>query len=429
MLCIKNGILINGIEETSKKKDILIDDGIIVKIEDNIDTSQVNDVIDINGKWMLPGFIDAHCHLREPGFEYKESIASGTRSAARGGFTSIAPMANTQPVVDNAALVQFIKTKAQMEGVVKVYPIGAITKGLMGEELTEMGELEEAGVVALSDDGLPVSNSNLMRMALEYAKNFNILLISHSEDKYLVNDGVMNEGFTSTILGLKGITRAAEEVMIARDLILAETTKSPIHIAHVSTTGSVELIRQAKIRGVMVTCETAPHYFSATDEFVIGYDTNAKVNPPLRAKKDVEAIKEGLRDGTIDIIATDHAPHHKDEKEVEFNLAANGISGFETAFSLCFTNLVDTGVLTIHELVNKISKKPGEIFKIKGGTLEIGKPADIAIVDLDTEYVVNVNDFSSSGKNNPFHGKTLKGKVLHTLVDGKIVVKNGINIL
>ena len=420
LLCISNGNIINGKGGVFLGKDILIEKDRIVEIGTNL-SKKVHRVIDATDMWVIPGLIDAHCHLREPGFEYKEDIVSGTRSAAAGGFTSIACMPNTEPAIDNAAMVQYIKLKSASEGKVRVYPIAAITQGRKGKHIAEMGEMKKAGAVALSDDGDPVSDANVMRLALEYAKQFGLLIISHCEDKSLVADGVMNEGYVSTILGLKGITRAAEEVMVARDVILSEITGAPIHIAHVSTAGAVDIIRHAKSRGIPVTCETAPHYFSATDEWVENYDTNAKVNPPLRTQRDVEAIKEGLRDGTIDIIATDHAPHHIDEKEVEFNLAANGISGFETAFSLSYTHLVDTGLLSLEELVAKLSTTPAQILGIPGGVLDIGLPADITIVDTKREYIVNRDKFYSKGKNTPFHGKKLKGKVIYTIVGGKVV--------
>jgi len=420
LLCISNGNIINGKGGVFLGKDILIEKDRIVEIGTNL-SKKVHRVIDATDMWVIPGLIDAHCHLREPGFEYKEDIVSGTRSAAAGGFTSVACMPNTEPAIDNAAMVQYIKLKSASEGKVRVYPIGAITQGRKGKHIAEMGEMKKAGAVALSDDGDPVSDANVMRLALEYAKQFGLLIISHCEDKSLVADGVMNEGYVSTILGLKGITRAAEEVMVARDVILSEITGAPIHIAHVSTAGAVDIIRHAKSRGIPVTCETAPHYFSATDEWVENYDTNAKVNPPLRTQRDVEAIKEGLRDGTIDIIATDHAPHHIDEKEVEFNLAANGISGFETAFSLSYTHLVDTGLLSLEELVAKLSTTPAQILGIPGGVLDIGLPADITIVDTKREYIVNRDKFYSKGKNTPFHGKKLKGKVIYTIVGGKVV--------
>ncbi len=425
MLCIHNGKIIDGISDSYHKGDILIDNGKIVEISCSDLSHKADRVIDAEGLWVMPGFVDAHCHLREPGFEYKEDIASGTKSAAAGGFTSIACMPNTEPAIDNAAVVNFIKMKATAEGKVKVYPIGAITKGRKGKELTEMKELLDAGVIALSDDGDPVSDSRIMRLALEYAGQWGIPLISHCEDKSLVGDGVMNEGTISTILGLKGITPAAEEVMVARDVILAKITKAPLHIAHVSTKGSVEIIRKAKEIGIAVTCETAPHYFSANEKWVEGYDTNTKVNPPLRTEEDVEAIKVGLQDGTIDIIATDHAPHHRDEKEVEYTLAASGISGFETAFALGYTNLVEPKIISMVELVKKMSTIPAKIFKIDGGTLEVGKAADITIASDKDEYIIDVEKFYSKGKNSPFHGKKVKGRIVYTIVDGRVVYDNG----
>lgn len=425
MLCIHNGKIIDGISDSYHKGDILIDNGKIVEISCSDLSHKADRVIDAEGLWVMPGFVDAHCHLREPGFEYKEDIASGTKSAAAGGFTSIACMPNTEPAIDNAAVVNFIKMKAAAEGKVKVYPIGAITKGRKGKELTEMKELLDAGVIALSDDGDPVSDSRIMRLALEYAGQWGIPLISHCEDKSLVGDGVMNEGTISTILGLKGITPAAEEVMVARDVILAKITKAPLHIAHVSTKGSVEIIRKAKEIGIAVTCETAPHYFSANEKWVEGYDTNTKVNPPLRTEEDVEAIKVGLQDGTIDIIATDHAPHHRDEKEVEYTLAASGISGFETAFALGYTNLVEPKIISMVELVKKMSTIPAKIFKIDGGTLEVGKAADITIASDKDEYIIDVEKFYSKGKNSPFHGKKVKGRIVYTIVDGRVVYDNG----
>ena len=424
MLCIKNATLLDGNHPRQERTDILIDNGIIRKTGRNL-TAKGCRILHTNGCWVMPGFIDAHCHLREPGYEYKEDIASGTRSAAMGGFTQVACMPNTNPVLDNAPLVHFVRQKAESEGVGKVHVIGSITKGLLGKELSEMGELKEAGAVALSDDGKPVGNAGLMKRALEYAKAFGLLLISHCEDTSLSENGTMNEGYQSTILGLRGISRAAEEVMVARDILLAEAVGAPIHIAHVSTGGSVDLVRKAKERGVKVTCETAPHYFSATDAWVAGYNTNAKVNPPLRTEDDVDAVIAGLKDGTIDIIATDHAPHHRDDKEVEFDLAANGISGFETAFALGVTNLVLPGYLTIEELVRKMAVRPAEILGIKGGTIEKGAPADIVIADPSAAVEITAGTMVSKGKNSPFLGLPLKGKILYTIVDGKFVVSNG----
>jgi dihydroorotase len=424
MILIKNAMVYDGMNPGKDNADILISDGRILKVGHNL-SCNADRVIDAKGLIVMPGFVDAHCHLREPGYEYKEDIASGTRSAAMGGFTQVACMPNTLPVIDNAPLVYFIRRKAETEGVVKVHVIGAITKGLEGESLSEMGELRDAGVVALSDDGKPVENARMMKLAMEYAKAFGLLIISHCEDTSLSAGGAMNEGYYSTILGLRGISRAAEEIMAARDILLAETLQAPIHIAHASTRGTVELVRQAKKRGVKVTCETAPHYFSADDSWVEGYDTNTKVNPPLRTADDVEAIKEGLKDGTIDIIATDHAPHHIDEKDLEYDAAANGISGFETAFSLAYTNLVMGGILTMEELVAKMSVKPASILGLKGGIIKEGAVADLAIADLNQSYIVDAEKFVSKGKNTPFNGSSLTGRILYTLVDGNIVIDNG----
>jgi len=423
-ILIKNGHVIDPYNNRDEKLDIYIEDGVIVEIDKELDyTGGDIEIIDAEGKFVLPGLIDMHCHLRDPGFEYKEDIESGTRSAAMGGFTSIACMPNTNPVIDNQAMVEYIFNKAKNVGVVNVYPIGAITKGLKGEELAEIGELKFAGAVAISDDGKPVMNSSLMRRALQYANMFDIPVISHCEDLNLVDEGVMNEGYMSTYLGLKGITRAAEEVMVARDVILSEVTGASIHIAHVSTEGSVEIIRHAKARGVKVTCETCPHYFTLTDKVVDGYNTAAKVNPPLRTEKDAEAIKQGLKDGTIDVIATDHAPHHVDEKNVEFNLAANGMVGFETALSLGITYLVNQGILTMKQLVEKMCVNPARILGLNKGSLGMNKPADIIVIDKDEEYYVDVSKFQSKSKNSPYDGYKLNGTVYYTIVGGKVVVR------
>ena len=426
MICIKGSTIVDGISREPYIGDILIDNKTIVKIGQDIDIDP-RDVTLIDGKGLhvFPGLIDMHCHLREPGYEYKEDIESGTKSAAAGGFTGIAPMANTNPPIDNAGMVNFIKKRARESGVVKIFPIATVTKQMKGEEITEIGELSRAGAVALSDDGLPIENAQVMRLALQYSQMFNIRIISHCEDFNLVDEGVMNEGYMSTILGLKGINRAAEELGIARDIIMAKTFNAPIHIAHVSTKDGVEMIRQAKAEGVAVTCETTPHHFSATDKWVSSYDTNTKVNPPLRTSDDVLAIKEGLRDGTIDAIATDHAPHHMDEKNVEYDIAEFGISGFETAFSLGYTNLVKEGVLSLSQLVDKMSTTPAKILNVGGGKLEEGSIADITIADLQARYIVDIDKFYSKGKNNPFHGREVSGKVLYTIVDGNIVYNNG----
>lgn len=403
--------------------DILTDNGVISEIGRNLDKSGC-DVLDAAGMYVIPGLVDAHCHLRDPGYEYKEDIESGTRSAAAGGFTSIACMPNTNPIIDSEAVVKYIMDKVRREGCVNVYPIGAISKGQKGEELAEIGELKFAGAVAISDDGKPVKSSSLMKKALQYASMFDITVISHCEDTDLADDGVMNEGYMSTVSGLKGIPCAAEEIMVARELILSEYTGAPVHIAHVSTALSVELIRNAKRRGVRVTCETCPHYFSLTEEACGGFNTLAKVNPPLRTKKDVEAIIEGLKDDTIDIIATDHAPHHNDEKNVEFALAANGMVGFETALPLVVTNLVKPGILSMNKMVEKMCVNPSRILGLTKGTIEVGKAADITVINIDEEITVDTGKFKSKGRNSPFHGYRLDGAVYHTIVGGNIVVKD-----
>ena len=393
-LLIRKGHIIDAKTGIDGVYDLLAEDGRIVSISERIDSANC-EIIDAEGKFVLPGLVDAHCHLRDPGFEYREDIEIGTRSAAKGGFTSIACMPNTNPVIDNESVVKYILNKAKKEGYVNVYPIGAITKGQNGEELAEIGELKFAGAVAISDDGMPVKNSSLMKKAMQYASMFDIAVISHCEDIDLVEEGVMNEGYTSTIMGLKGIPAAAEETMVARELILSEYLDIPIHIAHVSTALSVELIRNAKKRGVKVTCETCPHYFSLTEEACAGYDTNAKVNPPLRTARDVDAIIEGIADDTIDIIATDHAPHHIDEKRVEFNLAANGMVGFETALPLAVTKLVKPGIITMMKLVEKMSLNPAKLLGISKGTLEPGSSADITILDIDAGFTVVPERFES----------------------------------
>ncbi|HOQ00705.1 MAG TPA: dihydroorotase [Acetivibrio clariflavus] len=419
---IKGGRVVDAKSKINDCLDILIENGKIAEIGKDLDFVS-GDIIYAEGKYVIPGLVDAHCHLRDPGFEYKEDIETGTRSAAKGGFTSIACMPNTNPVIDNQAIVKYIINKAKQDGVVNVYPIGAISKGLKGEELSEIGELKFAGAVAISDDGRPLKNSSLMKKALQYSSMFDITVISHCEDLDLADEGCMNEGYMSTVLGLKGIPSAAEEIMVARDLILAEYTKVPIHIAHVSTELSVDLIRHAKSRGVKVTCETCPHYFTLTEDACNGFNTLAKVNPPLRTKKDVEAIIEGLKDGTIDIIATDHAPHHEDEKNVEFALAANGMVGFETALPLSITYLVKPGHLTLEQLIEKMCVNPSKILGLNKGSIEIGNSADLTIIDPDEEYVVDANKFSSKSKNSPFNGFKLQGTVYYTIVNGNVVVR------
>ncbi len=423
-LLIRNGHVIDIKNGLNGKLDVLIWENRIADISRGIDPGGCQ-VIDASGKYVLPGLVDMHCHLRDPGYEYKEDIISGTRSAAMGGFTSVACMPNTNPPTDNKTVVRYILDRAKREGAVNVYPIGAITKGLAGLELAEMGEMKAAGAVAVSDDGNPVKNAGLMKKAMLYASMFGLPVISHCEDPDLSDEGVMNEGYQSTVMGLKGTPTAAEEVVVAREVILSEYTGVPVHIAHVSTALSVEIIRWAKKRGVKVTAETCPHYFSLTEEACRDFNTLAKVNPPLRTARDMEAVIEGLKDGTIDVIATDHAPHHQDEKNVEFNLAKSGMVGFESAFSLAVTYLLKPGHLTLGELVEKMCANSAKILGIDKGTLEVGKEADITIVDLDREWLFKADELLSKSRNTPFDGFCLKGKVCWTIVGGKVVVSDG----
>lgn len=423
-ILIKGGHVLDPQNKRDGLYDLYIQDGVIEEIDTELDYEGADlEVIDATGMVVTPGLIDMHCHLRDPGYEYKETIETGTRSAAMGGFTSVACMPNTNPVMDNKTVVEYVIAEAKRNGSVNVYPIGAITKGLKGEELADIGEMKFAGVVAVSDDGRPVENPVIMRRALQYANMFVTPVISHCEDLSLVDGGSMNEGEISTQMGLRGISGVAEEVMVSRECILAESLGVPVHIAHVSTERSVDIIRHAKSRGIQVTCETCPHYFSLTEEAVMGFDTNAKMNPPLRTKRDVEAIKQGLKDGTIDAIATDHAPHEIDSKQVEFDRASNGIVGFETALPVAITHLVHTGVLTLSELVEKMCVNPANILGLNKGSFGIGKPADIVIFKPDETFTVDVNAFLSKSKNSPYHGVELFGKVYYTIVNGRVIVR------
>ncbi|MEW5744111.1 MAG: dihydroorotase [Nitrospirota bacterium] len=429
-LLIRNGRIIDPAQEIDGIGDLLCEGGRIKELRMHAPGQKAKtakpprengdlQVIDAEGRLVLAGLIDMHTHLREPGYEHKETIRTGTLAAVRGGFTAVCPMPNTSPVNDNPTVTAFIIKKALEQGSCAVYPIGAITKGQNGEELAEMGLMYDAGCIAFSDDGRPVMSSIIMRRALEYSKVFDVPIISHCEDMTLTDGGVMNEGKLSASLGLRGLPAAAEEVMVARDILLSELTRGRLHIAHVSTEGSVRLIRQAKERGVPLTAETCPHYFSVTEDAVGGYDTNAKVNPPLRTERDVAAIREGLRDGTIDVIATDHAPHHRDEKNLEFDKAPSGISGLETALGLSM-RLVHDGLLSLPGLVEKLAYRPARILGIDKGTLKPGIDADIVIVDAEREVTVAPGEFASRGKNTPFGGWTLRGCAVVTIYKGKI---------
>lgn len=422
-LLIKDGRIIDPSQGIDKAGNIFIEDGKVKgypKDTSELEKDSSVQVVDASGKIVAPGFIDMHVHLREPGFEYKETIRTGCLAAAAGGFTTVVCMPNTNPINDNAAITEYILLKARTEGVVNVLPIGAITKGEKGEILAEIGEMREAGCVAISDDGQPVMNSRVMRLAMEYARAFKIPIISHAEDLHLSANGVMNEGYTSTMLGLRGIPCASEEVMVSRDITLAELTGAHLHIAHVSTAGAVRLVRDAKKRGIKVTAEATPHHFTLTDKAVLNYDTNAKMNPPVRTQEDMDAIREGLKDGTIEIIATDHAPHSEDEKKVEFDLAPFGISGLETALPLAL-GLVREGVLTLPEMIRKLTCNPAWIIGTDRGTLKPGSVADVVIFDPDKTVTIDRNKFRSKGKNTPFHGWQLSGCVLYTIVGGKAV--------
>ena len=419
-LLIKNGHVIDPATKTDGIMDVLIADGKIVEVKQKISENDCK-VIDASKKYVIPGLIDVHTHLREPGHEEEETIASGTRAAAKGGVTTILCMPNTHPPLDNAPAVEFVLLKAQKEGLINVYPIGCITKESAGAELAEIGVLKKAGVIAISDDGNPVMNSQVMRRALEYTKMFSLPVISHAEDKDLSKNGVMNEGHVSMVLGLRGIPRQSEEVMISRDIMLAELTGGHLHVAHVSTAGAVDLIRQAKAKKINVTAETCPHYFALTDEAVKGYNTNTKMKPPLRTADDIKAIKAGLADGTIDCIATDHAPHTEEEKNVEYDLAPFGIIGLETLLGLVITELVEKKALALSDAVSKMTMNPARIFNLQNkGSLKPGSDADISIINMEKEFSIAENEFVSKSKNSPFIGWKMKGFTEMTIVGGKI---------
>lgn len=421
-ILIKNGRVIDPAQSIDEQLDLLIRDGVIIETGKDLHADPA-EVIDATGLLVVPGLIDLHVHLRDPGLEYKEDIISGTLAAVAGGFTSVACMPNTRPVNDNQTVTEYIINKARQKGSCNVFPIGSITKGLSGETLSEMGEMQQSGAVGFSDDGLPVCSGEVMRRALEYAKPFGFPIISHAEDLSIAGKGVMNDGFVATELGLKGIPWVAEDAMTARDIMLAEFTGGRLHVAHVSTKGGMALVRDAKRRGVAVTCEVTPHHLTLTEEAVRGYNTNAKMNPPLRLAEDVAALREGLADGTVDAIATDHAPHHYDEKNVEFAIAMNGIVGLETALPLTL-RLVKQGVIDLSRAVDLLSCGPARAFGLDRGTLEAGKVADVTLIDPDCQWTVTSETLHSKSKNSPFLGETMQGAARMTLVAGRIVYRN-----
>jgi dihydroorotase len=404
--------------------DVLIDQGKVSAVGPNLQAPAGSTMIEAKNRLVLPGFVDLHVHFREPGFEYKETIQSGSAAAVAGGFTTVCCMPNTNPVNDNQAVTEFILERSRIAGLANVWPVGAITKGSEGKELAEIGDLRRSGCVAISDDGRPVMNSLVMRRAMEYALAFDLTVVDHCEDLHLAEGGCMNEGLVSTELGLPGIPSAAEDVMVARNLSLSELTGARLHLAHISTAGSVRMVREAKARGIKVTAEACPHHFTLTEEVVRGYNTHAKMNPPLRTWDDVRAIKEGLRDGTIDVIATDHAPHATQEKQQDFTEAPFGIVGLETALSLTL-GLVEEGVLSLEQAVEKLTSAPAAAFGLKKGTLAVGADADVTIVDQQAQWVVDPGKFRSKSRNTPFVGWKVKGRVLTTIVGGRVVFEAG----
>ncbi len=420
-IVVQNGAVVDPANGLEADLDLLIEDGVIRELDQPGGFASVEaQRIDASGCVVAPGLIDMHVHLREPGYEYKETVLTGTQAAVAGGFTAVACMANTNPINDNGAVTRFIAEQARSAGLARVFPIGALSKGLNGEELAEIGEMIEAGAVAISDDGRPVMDANLMRRALEYCSMFDVPISVHEEDMCLSSGGSMNEGPTSVRLGIRGVPSVAEDVMVARDIALARLTRGRVHIAHISTRRSVDLVRQARAESLAVTAEVAPHHFTLTEEAVEGYNTNAKMSPPLRLADDVAAMKEGLRDGTIDAIATDHAPHHRDEKEVEFDQAAHGVTGLETALSLTL-HLVQDGVLSLSEAIRKLTVNPARILGLPYGTLAVGRSADLTLFDAQASWRLDPLASRSRSQNTPFAGWELTGKVQLTMVDGRIV--------
>ncbi len=424
-LLLKGGRVVDPSRRLDGPRDVLLEDGRVARVEKSL-SRRGADVIEAEGLVVCPGFIDLHVHLREPGREDKETIATGTRAAAAGGFTAVCAMPNTMPVNDNSGITRFIIDQARSEGLVRVYPIGAVTRGSRGEELAEYGDLKDAGCVAVSDDGRPVASARVMRRALEYARAFDLPVVDHCEEPALSERAAMNEGPVATMLGLRGAPAAAESIVVERDVQLAELTAGRLHVAHLSAAASADAIRRGKTRGVRVTAEVTPHHLLLTDQAVkdSGYDASTKMNPPLRSEADRRAMVEALRDGTIDAIATDHAPHTVDDKKVEYDEAAFGVVGLETAVSLCLDRLVASGLLPLTRLVALLSTGPARVFGLPGGTLAPGAPADVTVLDLERPRKVDPARFQSKGRNTPFAGWTLKGGAVMTIVGGSVVWKD-----
>ncbi|HEY8460254.1 MAG TPA: dihydroorotase [Blastocatellia bacterium] len=424
-ILIKNGVVIDPWRSLEARRDLLIRDGRVAEIGENIDADGL-ETFDASGLIVAPGFIDLHVHLREPGFEYKETIASGARAAVAGGFTSVCCMPNTKPINDNSSVTSFIIEQGRAAKLANVFPIGAITQGSKGERLAEIGEMKSAGVVAISDDGKPVLDSGIMRRAMEYSRDFDLAVVDHCEDCCGAAGWAMHEGEYSALMGLNGLPGAAEDLHVARDITLAELTGARVHIAHISTARSVDLVRQAKRKGLAVTCEVTPHHFTLTDRDVYesAYNANFKMAPPLRPQSDLEAIIEGVRDGTIDAIATDHAPHHANEKMLEFDRAPNGIIGLETAVSLTLDRLASRGVISLSRMVELLSTNPARIFKLDRGTLKVGAIADVTIFDPNKKLKIDASKFQSKSRNTPFDGWELKGAPVATIVGGQVVWRN-----
>jgi len=421
-ILIKNGRVLDPANDIDSIADIYVDNGLIIAEDENFLPDKI---IEAEGKWVTPGFIDLHVHLRDPGLTHKEDIRSGSQAAAIGGYTTICAMPNTKPVMDNSELIVETYERIKAEAIVDVFLIGAATKSQEGAVLADIRAMKKAGICAVSEDGFTVSNSLLMKQVLEACREADLAMFSHCEDISLVNGGVINEGEASRRFGLKGISNDSEDVIVARDIVLAASVAAKLHLCHISTKGAVEIIKAAKMSGLKISAECCPHHFSLSDGDIVEDDGNYKMNPPLRSKKDKQAIIEALKDNVIEVIATDHAPHHEDEKAGGFKSSMNGIVGLETALPLCITELVETGILSPSELIEKMTLNPAKVLGIKAGALSVGHPADIAIIDPDAAYKIDINKFKSKGKNTPFDGKEVKGRVAHLIKGGKIIVEDG----